>query len=184
MPSVRKQEGLRELAWIFLWLGATSFGGSILPLMEEAAVRKKQWLSREKFAEAVALAELVPGPMALKTAAYTGFRVRGMAGAFTAIACFLLPSFLIVLAGALLFFHTGRPPSLPKALFFWVSPVAIGLLLVTTCRMGRQFLTGPPQWGLAFLTFFLLSGGASPILVLWGCGLLGIAWHGALSESP
>ena len=183
MLSVRKQEGLRDLAGVFLWLGATSFGGSILPLMEETVVRRKQWISHKEFVEAVAMAELVPGPMALKTAAYVGFRIRGMAGAFTAIACFLLPSFLIVMAGGFLFFHASRPLSLAKTLF-WVSPVAIGLLVATTCRMSRNFLTGLPQWSIAFLTFFLLVRGGSPIVVLWGCGLLGVAWHRLLSKSP
>ena len=168
---------LRDLSIVFIRLGATSFGGSMLPLMEEALAHRRRWITPEQFVEAVALAELVPGPIALKVAAYAGHRLRGWKGSCAAVTCFCLPSFLLVVgAGFLLFHHKTRFPF--SKLTLWVTPIVMGLFLATAWRLGRRCLRRPAHWAVALLTFIALMGKWSPLFVLWGCGLLRVAWHG------
>ncbi len=85
----------------FLRVGFFAFGGGLaaLPLIEKEVVDSFHWLSHREFLELVALSELTPGPIAINSATFTGFKVGGMLGAVIATGAFCLPSLLL---GALL----------------------------------------------------------------------------------
>lgn len=170
----------REIAALFLRLGTTSFGGSMLPLMEDAVVQRRRWLTTEQFTEGVALAELVPGPVALKVAAYVGHHARGLSGAAAAVVAFALPPFVLVLLASTFFFQTHQRLPLGSILTF-VSPVVVGLLLATSWRLGRRNLARPSGWMTTALTILALAAGWSPLAILWGWGVLHVAWS-ALRE--
>ncbi len=84
-----------ELFLAFLRVGLFSFGGGLaaLPLIERE-VTSWGWLSHREFLELVTLSEMTPGPIAINSATFTGFKVGGMGGAFLATRAFCLPSYL------------------------------------------------------------------------------------------
>ena len=76
-----------ELFGTFFKIGAFTFGGgyAMVALLEHEFVEKKRWLTREEFLDMVAIAESTPGPVAVNSATYIGYKLAGVAGA---AACF------------------------------------------------------------------------------------------------
>src|SRR3989441_6880580 len=88
----------KDIASAFLRLGATSYRGpAILGIMHAELQEKRQWVSRERFIDGLALGQFTPGPV-LMVAAYVGYKVAGVTGAAVAAAAAFLPSFILMLA--------------------------------------------------------------------------------------
>ena len=83
-----------ELFGTFFKIGAFTFGGgyAMVALLEHEFVEKKRWLTREEFLDMVAIAESTPGPVAVNSATYIGYKLAGVAGA---AACRPLQSFTL-----------------------------------------------------------------------------------------
>lgn len=84
----------------FLKIGAFTFGGgyAMIALLESELVTKKEWLTRDEFLDMTAVAESTPGPIAVNSATYIGYRTAGFAGAAAATVAVCLPSFVIIYA--------------------------------------------------------------------------------------
>src|SRR3954469_17490276 len=93
---------MRELALLFLRLGATAFGGPAahIALMENEVVRRRQWLTREEFLDMVGATNLIPGPNSTELAIHIGRLRAGTPGLVVAGTCFIVPAMCIVLACA------------------------------------------------------------------------------------
>lgn len=91
---------LRELAAVFLKLGATAFGGPAVhfAMLEQEVVHRRKWLSHEEFLDLLGAANLIPGPNSTEMAIHIGLRRAGWKGLVVAGACFIGPAFLIVFA--------------------------------------------------------------------------------------
>src|SRR5438477_6792786 len=89
----------------FLSLGAFGFGGPIATVgyMQRDLVEQRRWLDRADFVNGVALGQTMPGPLAAQVVMWVGFLQRGALGALATSVVFILPSFLIVLAVAVLY---------------------------------------------------------------------------------
>lgn len=173
MESNDEKITLTELALLFLKLGATSFGGAMLPLIEETLVHQRKWVKPEDFVETVALAQLVPGPVTLKVAAYMGYLLRGLRGLVIAAFFFTVPSIVLVLLGSFLLFQNHQRFAFQKLLTF-VDPIVVAAFLATTYRLGRQCLAHPLEWIVAVAAFTATWMKVSPLLVLLSCGLIGL----------
>lgn len=90
---------LRDLFLVFLKIGTFTFGGgyAMIPLIQKEAAEKRKWISDEDILEIVAIAESTPGPIAVNSATFVGYRVCGFWGAFFSTFGVVLPSFLIIL---------------------------------------------------------------------------------------
>jgi chromate transporter len=104
---------LAELAWLFLRLGATAFGGPAahIALMEDEVVRRRAWLSREEFLDLVGACNLIPGPNSTELAIHIGHRRGGWPGLLIAGLCFITPAMLIVGAIAWAYVRFGKLPA-------------------------------------------------------------------------
>ena len=74
---------LGRLFFTFLKIGAFTFGGgyAMIALLETEFIDRKKWMTREEFLDMVAIAESTPGPVAINSATYIGYKVAGVAGA-------------------------------------------------------------------------------------------------------
>src|SRR5262245_56177553 len=99
-PSVTPAPtSLQELAFLFLKLGTTAFGGPAahIAMMEEEVVRRRAWLSREHFLDLLGMTNMIPGPNSTEMAIHIGYLQHGWAGLLVAGSCFILPAtFLVV----------------------------------------------------------------------------------------
>jgi len=175
-PSHRGR--LREVAVLFLKLGAISFGGPAghIALMEHEAVHKRQWLSRQHFLDLVAATNLVPGPNATEMAVHIGYLQAGWAGLAVAGACFILPAFAITLALAWAYVRFGSLPQ-AEAILYGVKPATVAIVAMAAWRLGRTSLA---DWGARALFAAVLAAsllGADDLLLLIGAGLLVVAWR-------
>jgi chromate transporter len=93
-----KKSLLSDLFLTFLKIGAFTFGGgyAMIALISKEAVDKHHWLSENEFLDLIAIAESTPGPIAINSATYVGYKVKGFWGSFFATLGVVLPSFVSI----------------------------------------------------------------------------------------
>ena len=175
MPTDTSQErtsaSIKDLAAYFLRLGIVAFGGPAahLAMMEEETVRRRHWLSREKFLDLLGAANLIPGPISTETAIYIGYQQAGWVGLLVAGVCFILPAAVIVTVLAWAYVLYGSLPQVAD-LFYGIKPVVIAIILQALWGLGR---------GAAKTRFLIVCGlmafgasvlSVSPLLVIFGIG--------------
>jgi chromate transport protein ChrA len=128
--SENRQVPLGELALFFLRLGTTAFGGSAahIAIMEDELVRRRQWLSREKFLDLLGASNLIPGPSSSELAIHIGYLCAGWRGLLIAGSCFILPAALMVAGLCWLYVRFGRLPA-TAAILYGIKPVVIGVVV-------------------------------------------------------
>jgi len=89
----------------FLKIGAFTFGGgyAMVPLIQHEMVNKKKWISDDEMMDMIAIAESTPGPIAVNSATFVGYRINKFWGSFFATLGVILPSFVIILIISLFF---------------------------------------------------------------------------------
>lgn len=101
---MERMKTLFALFLTFFKIGAFTFGGghAMIPLIQKEAVENKGWVTDDDILEIIAIAESTPGPVAINSATFVGYRTAGFFGAVCATFGVVLPSFLIILAIAYL----------------------------------------------------------------------------------
>jgi chromate transporter len=177
---------LRELASLFLKLGTISFGGPAahIALMETEVVRKRQWLTKQQFLDLLGAANLIPGPTSTEMAINVGFVRAGWAGLCVAGASFILPAAVITGAFAWAYVRFGTLTQAVSVLG-GIKAAVIVVIAIAIWRLGKTAVKGvglAVLGGLALAAFFL---GVSPIVILFGGGLVGMVVQRAASfRSP
>lgn len=173
---------LRELAALFLRLGAISFGGPAahIALIEGEIVRKRQWVTRQQFLDMLGAANLIPGPTSTEMAINTGFVRAGWPGLCVAGASFILPAALITGAFAWAYVRFGALPQAALVLG-GIKPAVIAVIAIAIWRLGKTAVKDvglAALGGLALTAFFL---GLNPIAILFGGGAVGMLARRAAS---
>jgi len=143
MDKEDTRHALREVAWVFLKLGVTAFGGPAahIALMEEEVVRRRQWVTREHFLDMVSAAQLIPGPNSTELAIHLG-RVRaGWAGLLVAGVCFIIPAMALVMGLAWAYVETGSLPA-AKHVLQGLQPVIVAVILQALWGLGKTAVKG------------------------------------------
>jgi chromate transporter len=132
---------LKELAGLFLKLGATAFGGPAahVAMMEHEVVRRRGWMSREEFLDLLGATNLLPGPNSTKMSLFVGHARAGLAGLLVAGLSFVLPATAIVLAFAWAYVRFGALPAMPH-FFEGIKPVVLALVATALVSLGRTAL--------------------------------------------
>jgi chromate transporter len=97
-------------------------------------VEKQPWVSSTEFADAVAVGNALPGPIAPQVSAYVGYKLAGTPGAIIAAAGTVIPTTLLMLLMIVFFFGIKDSPTV-KAMLQAVRPLVVGLLLWTAYDM-------------------------------------------------
>ena len=163
---------LRELADVFLRLGATAFGGPAahIAMMRDEVVERRRWLTDADFLDLLAATHLIPGPNSTEMAIHLGYRRGGGPGLLVAGACFILPATLIVGGLAWTYVRFGDTPQLGWVMY-GVGPVIIAIVAQALWKLGTAAIKGP-------LT--LVIGLAAAGLALRGWNELGLLAIGGL----
>ncbi len=161
----------------FLRLGATSFGGpAMVAYIQRLVVEKRQWLTARRFADGVALCQMIPGATAMQAAAFVGLELRGLRGALAAFIGFGLPSFALMMG--LAYFYT-EAQSLPEvvALFAGLQAIAIAIIAYAGIAMARQFIRD--AWGvvIAAVAIAMFAFSLNPVFVVLTGALLGLVFY-------
>jgi chromate transporter len=151
---------LWKLFLVFTRVSLFSWGGgpASLALMQRETTAQG-WVTPPEFADAVALGNALPGPIAPQVSAYIGYKLAGVPGAVAAAGGTVLPATILMLVLVALFFNV-RDSQAVQAMLKAVRPVVVGLLVWTAYDMGRT-------------VFGLGSGrGMTPLLREWDKALI------------
>ena len=160
------------LARVFVPIGVLTFGGGLamVPAIEHTVVVEQGWLNPKTFADAVALGQITPGPVAI-CATFIGFRVGGLVGALVATAAMFGPAIAVALAVGHSVERFQRSPLVHGSLRA-LAPAVIGMLAAATISLGRASLEGWLHSVVAVVSFGVLARlRVSPLWVLVGGGL-------------
>lgn len=118
-----------ELFWSFFQIGLFSIGGgyAAMPLIQHQVIEVHPWLSMTQFADIMAIAEMTPGPIAINSATFVGIQVGGLAGALAATLGCVLPSCIIVMTLAFLYYRY-RGLSLIQGVLFGLRPAVVAMI--------------------------------------------------------
>lgn len=160
----------------FLKIGAFTFGGgyAMVPLIEMEVIDKKGWVAREDFLDLLTLAQSAPGPIALNTAVFVGYRICGLRGALSALAGIVLPAFTIILLVAI-FFADIRDNQYVDAAFKAMRPAVVALIVAPIVGLAKSMNYW--LWIVAVATALAIwYVGFSPIYVLIAGAVAGLLW--------
>jgi chromate transporter len=132
--------GLATLFVSFLTIGLTSFGGGMTGWIRRELVEKRGWLDDPQFLSCYALSQMVPGATNVNLAVLIGTQLRGVVGAFTAIAGLLLvPLSILLTLGSFYFAAHGAPGGWwLNAALAGAGAAAIGFNIATGIRLARH----------------------------------------------
>jgi len=137
-----------QLFFIFSRVALFSWGGgpASMGLMQREAVAAG-WVTPEEFADALAIGNALPGPIAPQVSAYIGYKLAGLLGAIAAVSGTILPTTILMLVMVVYFFGIKDSPGV-AAMLKAVRPVIVGLLLWTAYTVAYSvFSVAQIGWG-------------------------------------
>ena len=181
---------LTELIRYFLYLGTFGFGGpvALVGFMHRDLVEKRHSITEDTYKLSLALAQIMPGPLAAQVAIAFGYFEAGVAGATLAGIAFVLPSFLMVVAISLVYVAYGGLWWM-QALFYAIGATVIAIIAIAAYKLARGTnkrdpllwgifvgLTAVTLWAQAELAEFFILAGVVVLLVRawpgWKHGIL------------
>lgn len=169
---------LREVVTVFLRLGTIAFGGPAAhtAMMREELVRRRAWVTDERFVDLMGATNLVPGPNSTELAIHLGWDRARWRGLVAAGVCFILPAALIVTGLAWLYVEHGETPAFTDVLY-GVVPAVIGIIVWALAGLLGTVLAKPSplaRAGIALLVLVALAAyllGVHELVVLFGGAL-------------
>lgn len=164
--------------------GLLGYGGgpSIIPLIRYEAVTRYHWMSDEEFAEVLAIANTLPGPIATKLAAYLGYRLKGALGAVVGVVSHIAPT-CAAMVGLFAFIDLFSTSPIIQGMIAAAVPVVAVMLGVMAYEFGEKAVRGLgavfgiAAFGIAFALLQLLS--VHPAVVILAFLLYGSVHHKA-----
>ncbi len=176
---------MKKYLTLFLTLfkiGLFTFGGgyAMISLLESELVEKKKWFEHEEFMDMLAIAESTPGPIAINSATYIGYKIGGVLGSALATLGVCLPSFIIIYLISL-FFDQFIALKLVAAAFRGIQVCVVYLIFSAGLKMLKKTKKEPLPLTLTCVTilclvaFSLFSVSFSSIYYILIGGVIGIS---------
>ena len=143
----------------------------MIPLVRDEVVDRKKWLEEEEFLNMLALAQSAPGVMAVNTAIFVGYKMRGWRGVICTTLGSIVPSFVIILLVATVFTRFREYP-LVEAAFKGIRPAVVALIAAPLLRMAKSagmMKSGsqPAQRRETVISWLLLAVPVGVALLIW-----------------
>ena len=193
MPKKEKKKAdtaygdrLGQLFLTFLKIGAFTFGGgyAMIPLVQRETVEKYGWITDDDLLDIVAIAESTPGPIAVNSATFVGYRVGGTAGALLASLGVILPSFTVILLVSFLLRSFGELRAVRYA-FFGIRAGVLALILHSLCKMLRDSRRDAFSLVVTALSFVAVAVfDVNALIVIPSVAVLGLAYARIVRGRP
>ena len=167
---------LWSLFLTFFKIGAFTFGGgyAMIPLIQKEAVENKGWVTDDDILEIIAIAESTPGPIAINSATFVGYRTCGFLGAACATLGVVLPSFCIILAIS----YVLQEFQDLKIVQYAFNGIRAGVLALLFKALWTMYKKSPKGWAayVVMAAAFLLTAflKVNVLLVILGCAVFGL----------
>jgi chromate transporter len=160
-----------ELFGVFLRVGATAFGMSVMRTVRSTPVQRG-WLSQRDVDEAFGVVQLYPGAIMMDLVAFIGYRLRRIRGAVAAAAGFLTPSLVLLLALSWAYFTYGARPVV-RDMVVGLDGIVVGVLTGVTVDFGVQHARVKLPAVLAVAAFVVSAAGGTVLWVVLGALVVG-----------
>lgn len=178
----QEAKSLGTLFFTFFKIGLFTFGGgyAMIALLEEEFIQRRKWLDKDEFLDMAAIAESTPGPVAINSATYLGYKLAKVPGAATATVAVCLPSFLIIYAISLFFEQFTQLTVIANA-FKGIQVCVIYLIFSAGVRMLKALDKSPFATGVLAAVMLVMVGlslagvSVSSILLILLSGAAGVA---------
>ncbi len=179
----RGATSLTELALLFLRLGTTAFGGPAahVAMMQDEVVKRRRWMSEERFLDLVGATNLIPGPNSTELAIHIGFDRRRWAGLVVAGVSFIVPATLITALFGWAYVTFGTLPAVGWVLY-GVKPVILAVVVQAIWALTPKAARDGWLRFLGAVAVVLSAVGVNELLVLFGAGF--IAMIGRQPKGP
>jgi chromate transporter len=169
---------LIQLFKSFFIIGAGAYGGGLvtIPLIHHEIVLKQNWIDFEKMTSLLAVSQMTPGPIAVNSATFVGFRIGSGSGSIVATIGVLLPSMLIMMVVAGLLERMSKNRHIERIRQGFQIGV-LSLILFATWNYGSAVISGWQELAMGIAAFsFLIAfeGRFHPVFVILSCGIIGI----------
>lgn len=167
---------LWDLFITFFRIGMFSFGGgyAMLPLMESEVIDIRGWLTNAEFIDIIAISEMTPGPIAVNSATFLGYRVSGTLGSVVATIGVVLPSVIVMLT-ILIFMNKVKNSKYTDWIFKGIRPVILGLIAAAAVSLSFSSFIDIKSIIIAIGIFYLVAvKKINPILAIIIAGGLGV----------
>lgn len=171
-----------QIFFSFLKIGAFSFGGgyAMLPVIQREIVESHKWISAKQFIDIIGISQMTPGPIAINSATFVGFKVSGIPGSIAATIGVITFSFILV-SIANHYILKFKESNIMKSALAGMRPAMIGLIISVFFSLGRESYNDIKSVIIGFITLgLLLSNKLNPILIIIISGILGIAFYSLL----
>lgn len=178
----QEAKSLGTLFFTFFKIGLFTFGGgyAMIALLEEEFIQRRKWLDKDEFLDMTAIAESTPGPVAINSATYLGYKLAKVPGAATATVAVCLPSFLIIYAISLFYEQFTQLTVIANA-FKGIQVCVIYLIFSAGVRMLKALDKSPFATGVLAAVMLVMVGlslagvSVSSILLILLSGAAGVA---------
>lgn len=166
---------LIDLFISFFKIGAFSFGGgyAMLPMIQNEVINVHKWITMAEYIDILAIAEMTPGPIAINSATFLGYKVAGIGGSALATLGVVLPSFIVM---SLIFHFIVRFKSSPYVdwVMKGIRSVVLGLIAVAAFSVAMSTFVDIPSVLIAALLFYLVAfKNFNPIYAIVLAGVMG-----------
>lgn len=167
---------LRQVAALFLKLGFIGFGGPAahIAMMEDEVVRRRKWMTHERFLDLIGATNLIPGPNSTEMTMHCGHERAGWRGLIVAGVCFITPAVLLTGLLAWAYQRYGQLPAVQPFLY-GIQPAVIAIILGAVYTLARKAIKSTWLGVLAVGALAACLDGVSELVALFACGGIGIA---------
>ncbi len=158
---------------LFFKLGVIGFGGPAahIALMRQEVVKRRKWVSDQRFLDLLGMTNLIPGPNSTEMAIHLGYTRAGWPGLVAGGACFVVPAMVIVWALAWAYVRYGAQPQVGW-LLYGVKPVIIAVVVQAIWALLRTAVKGTLLAAVALAVLALSLMGVNEIALLAAGGLV------------
>ncbi len=167
---------LLTLFAIFFKIGAFTFGGgyAMIPLIQKEVSENKKWITNEEILDVFAISESTPGPIAINSATFIGYKVAGFWGSFFATLGVVLPSFLIISLISLILDKFQNLKAVQYA-FFGIRAGVLALIVKAFWSMAKVCPKKTISYVLAALSFiFAAILKVDVLIIIIACAIIGL----------
>ncbi len=171
---------LWKLYLMFLKIGSLMIGGgySMLPLLIRELVERNRIITEDELTDYMAVAQCTPGVIAVNTATFVGYKVRKLIGSIVAtLGVITVPMVLITLIAAVL--KPLMQYEIVGHIFAGIRLAVCALITASVYKLFKKSVTNVTTFALFLLAFlFVAVGGVSPVFIVLGAAIVGLAWGG------
>lgn len=164
---------LFDLFWTFCKIGALTFGGgyAMLPLIQREIVENKKWSTEKEILDYYAVGQCTPGVIAVNTATFIGYKLRGIIGGIVATLGVIFPSIVIILIIAT-FLQNFADLAIVQSAFAGIRVAVVALIITTVVKLIKSSIKDYLGVIIAIIAFVISAFiGLSPVYVVIAAAL-------------